>query len=408
MTDQTITSVSRESRVFKPSAEFKGQANLGSYATYRRLYNESVNAPDKFWAKQAKEHLVWRKPFRQVLQWRPPHAKWFLGGKLNVSENCLDRHLGTARENKAALIFVPEPEDEPTQVVTYQELFTRVNEVAAVLRDFCGLKAGDRVTIHMPMIPELPITMLACARLGVVHSVVFGGFSASSLADRIQDSESKVVVTADGGYRRGHVVHLKAATDEAVKSCPTVEKVVVLERVGPEKHPIEMTPGRDFWWHELAAGAGYQAAEVQLNRYDLYTADEVFLTGTAAEIVAVSKLDGRAIGKPGTFENARRQLRDVSGHSVFFHTALCVFNARLERRHERLVTMEVGFRRLSDAEIDRYLEREHALDCAGSAKSEGLGVSLLTRMHGDDPTALVGLPLIALSAILRAEGFDVP
>lgn len=122
----------------------------------------------------------------------------------------------------------------------------------------------------------------------------------------------------------------------------------------------------------------------------------------------VADLDGRAIGKPGTFENARRQLRDVSGHSVFFHTALCVWNARLERRHERLVTLEVGFRRLTDAEIERYLEREHALDCAGSAKSEGLGISLLSRLHGDDPTALVGLPLIALSAILRAEGFDVP
>lgn len=122
----------------------------------------------------------------------------------------------------------------------------------------------------------------------------------------------------------------------------------------------------------------------------------------------VADLDGRAIGKPGTFENARRQLRDVSGHSVFFHTALCVSNARLERRHERLVTTEVGFRRLSDAEIDRYLEREHALDCAGSAKSEGLGIALLSRLHGDDPTALVGLPLIALAAMLRAEGFDVP
>ena len=122
----------------------------------------------------------------------------------------------------------------------------------------------------------------------------------------------------------------------------------------------------------------------------------------------VADLDGRAIGKPGTFENARRQLRDVSGHSVFFHTALCVFNARLERRHERLVTTEVAFRRLSEAEIDRYLEREHALDCAGSAKSEGLGVALLSRLHGEDPTALVGLPLIALASMLRAEGFDVP
>ena len=122
----------------------------------------------------------------------------------------------------------------------------------------------------------------------------------------------------------------------------------------------------------------------------------------------VADLDGRPIGKPGTFENARRQLRDVSGHAVFFHTALCVWNSRLERRHERLVTTEVAYRRLSDAEIDRYLEREHALDCAGSAKSEGLGVALLSRMHGEDPTALVGLPLIALASMLRAEGFDVP
>ena len=174
MTDQTITSVSREHRKFRPSAEFKAQANLGSDTTYKRLYAESVNSPEKFWRRQANEQLVWRKPFKKVLDWQPPHAKWFVGGKLNVAENCLDRHLGSHRENKAALIFEGEPGDVRT--ITYRQLYFHVCRLAHIFENM-GLSAGDRVAIYMPMIPEAIIAMLACARCGLVHTVVFGGFS---------------------------------------------------------------------------------------------------------------------------------------------------------------------------------------------------------------------------------------
>ncbi len=249
MTDQTITSVSRESRIFKPSAEFKNQANLGSYATYRRLYAESVNAPDKFWAKQAKEQLVWRKPFRQVLEWKPPQAKWFLGGKLNVSENCLDRHLGTARENKAAIIFEGEPGDVRT--ITYKQLHLHVCRMAHILENR-NIKAGDRIAIYLPMIPEAVIAMLACARIGAVHTVIFGGFSAEAIKDRINDCQAKLVITADGGWRRGKVIELKANVDKAVEGSPCVQSVLVVKRCG---NAVKMVEGRDTWWREAWEGA---------------------------------------------------------------------------------------------------------------------------------------------------------
>jgi len=249
VTDQTITSVSRESRIFKPSAEFKSQANLGSYATYRRLYAESVNAPDKFWAKQAKEHLFWRKPFKQVLDWKPPHAKWFVGGKLNVSENCLDKHLGTARENKAAIIFEGEPGDVRT--ITYKQLHFHVCRLAHILEN-TGVKPGDRIAIYLPMIPEAVIAMLACARVGAVHTVIFGGFSAEAIKDRINDCKAKLVITADGGWRRGKVVELKANVDRAVEGTPTVQTVLVVKRCG---NPVNMVEGRDVWWKEAWEGA---------------------------------------------------------------------------------------------------------------------------------------------------------
>jgi acetyl-CoA synthetase len=249
VTDQTITSVSRESRIFKPSAEFKNQANLGSFATYRRLYAESVNAPEKFWDKQAKEHLVWRKPFKKVLQWKPPHAKWFLGGKLNVSENCLDRHLGTARENKAALIFEGEPGDVRT--ITYRQLHFHVCRMAHFLENL-GIKSGDRIAIYMPMIPEAVIAMLACARIGAVHTVVFGGFSPEALKDRINDCQAKLVITADGGWRRGKVIELKTNVDKAIAGAPCVHSVVVVKRCG---NPVTMVEGRDVWWKEAWEGA---------------------------------------------------------------------------------------------------------------------------------------------------------
>jgi acetyl-CoA synthetase len=249
VTDQTITSVARESRVFKPSAEFKAQANLGSEATYKRLYAESVNSPAKFWGRQAKELLTWRKPFKQVLQWKAPHAKWFTGGALNVSENCLDRHLGTARENKAAIIFEGEPGDIRT--ITYKQLHREVCKFANALESL-GMKKGDRAAIYMPMVPEAAIAMLACARLGVIHTVIFGGFSSEAIKDRVNDCDAKLVITADGGWRRGKVVELKSAVDRALTGTPKVEHVVVLKRTGNE---VAMTQPRDRWWHELMAEA---------------------------------------------------------------------------------------------------------------------------------------------------------
>jgi acetyl-CoA synthetase len=249
VTDQTITSVSRESRILKPSAQFKNQANLGSFATYRRLYAESVNAPDKFWGRMANEQLVWRKPFRTVLNWKPPYAKWFVGGKLNVSENCLDRHLGTARENKAALIFEGEPGDVRT--ITYRQLHFHVCRMAHFLENL-GIKAGDRIAIYMPMIPEAVIAMLACARIGAVHTVVFGGFSPEALKDRINDCQARLVITADGGWRRGKIIELKANVDKAIAGAPCVHSVVVVRRCGNE---VNMVEGRDVWWKEAWEGA---------------------------------------------------------------------------------------------------------------------------------------------------------
>jgi acetyl-CoA synthetase len=197
----------------------------------------------------ANEHLVWRKPFKQVLQWKPPHAKWFLGGKLNVTENCIDRHLGTARENKAALIFEGEPGDVRT--ITYRQLHFHVCRMAHILENR-GIKAGDRIAIYLPMIPEAVIAMLACARVGAVHTVIFGGFSAEAIKDRINDCQAKLVITADGGWRRGKVIELKANVDKAVEGSPCVQSVLVVKRCG---NPVTMVEGRDTWWREAWEGA---------------------------------------------------------------------------------------------------------------------------------------------------------
>jgi len=256
VTDQTITSVSRERRIFRPSPEFKAQANLGSDTTYKRLYAESVNSPERFWGKQAKERLTWRKPFKKVLQWKLPHAKWFWDGALNVSENCLDRHLTDGRANKAAIIFEGEPGDVRT--ITYRQLHQDVCRCANALTGL-GLKRGDRVAIYLPMVPEAAVAMLACARLGVIHTVIFGGFSAESIKDRVNDCQAKVIITADGGWRRGKVVELKANVDRALPGTPSVEKVVVLKRTGQE---LTLNAPREVWWHDFlsAAAPQHQAA----------------------------------------------------------------------------------------------------------------------------------------------------
>ncbi|MFO7172857.1 MAG: acetate--CoA ligase [Bacillota bacterium] len=234
----------QESRLFPPPPEFAARANVNS----PDIYAEAAQDRLAFWARQA-ERLHWFRKWDQVLQWDPPFAKWFIGGKLNAAYNCLDRHLDSWRRTKAAIIWEGEPGEE--RVLTYQDLHREVCRFANALKSL-GVRKGDRVTIYLPMIPELAIAMLACARIGAVHSVVFGGFSAEALRDRIRDAQARVVITADGGWRRGAVVPLKKNTDAAVAEAPSVEKVVVVRRIGDEAL-VEghWTPGRDYWWHDL-------------------------------------------------------------------------------------------------------------------------------------------------------------
>ena len=250
VTDQTITSVSREKRVFQPTAEFQRQAELSSVSAYKKLYRESVNSPEKFWDGQAKDLLEWRRPYKSVLKWKAPHAKWFDGGALNVAENCVDRHMGTARENKAALIFEGEPGDVRT--ITYKQLHFHICRLAHVFENL-GVGKGDRVAIYMPMVPEAVVAMLACARVGAVHTVIFGGFSAESIKDRINDCGAKLVITADGGWRRGKVVELKKTVDEAIENTPSIQTVLVLKRCDNE---VNMREGRDIWWHDALYTSG--------------------------------------------------------------------------------------------------------------------------------------------------------
>ncbi|MFN2578892.1 MAG: acetate--CoA ligase [Pyrinomonadaceae bacterium] len=240
-----IESLQQEGRVFNPPSEFAEQAHIKSMAELEALRAEGKADPEKFWARFAESELHWFRKWDQVLHWEPPHAQWFVGGRINISYNCLDRHLGTWRRNKAALIWEGEPGD--TRTFTYQQLHTEVCRFANVLKSV-GVEKGDRVALYMPLIPELAISMLACARIGATHSVVFGGFSSAALIDRINDAECKVVVTADGGWRRGKEVKLKAAVDEALKKTPSVESCIVVKRTDSEIH---MEAGRDHWWHEL-------------------------------------------------------------------------------------------------------------------------------------------------------------
>jgi acetyl-CoA synthetase len=247
MSSKNIESHLVEKRVFKPSKQFSKKARIGSMSAYKKLWEESIKRPDKFWAREAAE-LCWQEPWKKVLEWKAPFAKWFIKGKINVSENCLDRHLGTARQNKAALLWEGELGEKRT--LTYQQLHREVCRFANVLKEH-SVKKGDRVIIYMPMVPEAAIAMLACARIGATHSVVFGGFSAEAIRDRISDSQAVVVVTADGGYRRGSVVGLKKNVDDAIKDdAQTIRSVIVFQRTN---QPVSMTEGRDYWWHQEVA-----------------------------------------------------------------------------------------------------------------------------------------------------------
>ena len=251
MTDsKAIATFSAENRRFEPSAEFRQRARIQSKADYERLYRESLDSPDGFWKRETSE-LVFDTPWHTVTEGQLPHVKWFVGAELNVTKSCLDRHL-PARKDKRAIVWESEPGDVRT--LTYGELHAEVVRFAAALRGM-GVKKGDRVAIYMGMVPEVVVGMLACARIGAAHSVVFGGFAAESLRDRINDCQAKVVLTQDGAWRRGGVVPLKATVDRAVESTPSIEKVVVLRRLGDEHAKVTMQAGRDVWWHEAAAAA---------------------------------------------------------------------------------------------------------------------------------------------------------
>ena len=242
-----------------PPKDFRAQAAFSD----EFIYAEAERDPEAFWAKQAEE-LYWFRRWDQVRKWEPPWVQWFLGGKLNVSYNCIDRHVNSARRNKAALIWEGEPGDE--RVLTYNDLYREVNKFANVLKKL-GVKRGDRVAIYMGMIPELPIAMLACTRIGAAHTIVFGGFNPESLRDHINDAEAKVVVTADGSWRRGGIVPLKQNVDEALKGTPSVTSVVMVQRIG-EAANIHFQEGPDHWWHRVddvmnVSGHRISTAEVE-------------------------------------------------------------------------------------------------------------------------------------------------
>jgi acetyl-CoA synthetase len=248
---RAIETHSTDNRRFSPSPEFSAQARIGTFARYEELYKESLESPETFWQRETQD-LVFRKRWSTLNEWKPPFAKWFLGAELNASESCLDRHLKTPRRDARAIVWESEPGE--TQTLTYAELHAKVVALAGALREL-GAKKGDRVAIYMGMVPEVVVAMLACARIGAPHTVVFGGFAAESLRDRINDCQARFVLTQDGGYRRGGVVPLKATVDQALEGTPSVEKVIVYRRLGDKIAPISLKPGRDLDWAEVTKSA---------------------------------------------------------------------------------------------------------------------------------------------------------
>ncbi len=263
-----LESILRENRVFSPPQDFAQQAHVKSLAEYEAMYRRSVEDPEGFWAEAARE-LHWFAPWEKVLEWQEPWAKWFVGGRLNLCYNCVDRHVTNGRAEKTAILW----EGEPGEVrrLSYRELHAAVQRFANVLKGL-GIRKGDRVAVYMGMTPELAIAILACARIGAVHSVIFGGFAANAIVDRVNDAQCVAILTQDGSWRRGNEVPLKATVDEAVGQCPTVKNVVVLRRTGTA---VEMKAGRDHWWHDLLAKAEAECPAEELDSEDplyiLYT-----------------------------------------------------------------------------------------------------------------------------------------
>ena len=306
MTERTIENLLTEDRRFPPSDAFRAQANVSDPAIYERGKDTEA-----FWAERA-ERFQWFRKWDRVLEWNCPWAKWFVGGQLNVTTNCLDRHLKNGRGSKTAILWEGEPGD--TRTLTYADLHRETCRFAHALRQL-GVAKGDRVTIYLGMVPELAIAMLACARIGAAHSVIFGGFSPDSIAERVNDSSSKVVITADGGWRRGGIVPLKANVDTALADCPTVEKVVVLKRIG-EQAAIDWTEGRDHWWHDVVEGAPDDLDAEVMDSEDLLFI--LYTSGTTGKPKGIAHTTGGyLVGTATTFE----WIFDVKDDDVYWCTA---------------------------------------------------------------------------------------
>ena len=308
--DTSITSVLQEARVFPPAPEFAAAARVDSLAAYEALAQAATDDPERFWAEIAAE-LTWAQPWQRVLDWQFPDARWFVDGKLNVSVNCVDRHLTSGRKNKAAIVWEGEPGE--TRVITYGQLHREVCRAANALTAL-GVKAGDFVAIYLPMIPEAAIAMLACARIGAPHTVVFGGFSAEALADRIKDSGARVVITADGGWRRGALVPLKAAVDQALAhDGVAVERVLVVRRTGTE---VGWTEGRDVWWHDVVASASPRhEAEAFDSEHPLFS---LYTSGTTGKPKGILHTSGGYL--VGT-SYSTRMVFDLRDDDIFWCTA---------------------------------------------------------------------------------------
>ncbi len=307
MAEPTIEALLLENRRFPPPEQFRRRAHVQD----ARVYDEADRDPEAFWAKAAGE-LHWFHKWEKVLAWELPFAKWFVGGKTNIAYNCLDRHVQGGRKTKTAILWEGEPGDSRT--LTYQELHDQVCKCANALKSL-GVRRGDRVTLYLPMIPELPIAMLACARIGAPHTVVFGGFSAEALRDRINDAKAKVLITADSGWRRGSIVPLKANVDEALAGTPSIEHVLVVRRVG-EKASIRFQGGRDLWWHELLAKASAQCEPEQMDSEDLLYL--LYTSGTTGKPKGIMHTTGGYL--VGTYLTTK-WIFDLKDDDIFWCTA---------------------------------------------------------------------------------------